>query len=375
MIDLKKLEKQSKADILAVVEQYNIEDITIDNTKKEMIASLEVALAKTEQPATEPTKLAEPTKQDPVLTDEDKTQAVLKMISTKPEIVLAPAHQAVMRIAHPSQVRKFYEINVFSGKLGSKTLDVKSAKPALRDPGPEESKAGFEVNANLLSDAPAWAYPQIYDFVASKDLLIFEGEEELQKLAKPQRDRHASPMFDQVPSHMVLSLEYDSKAGLRENYTPLIVSKNVKFKQQEQTIAWNAINETINGERPVPEKITADPRSINPDEMIYVRDRIERAIHNPESFLQGKRLVGSFNTRVFLDQLLACEYKGFTPRRVGGRETGGTRPAIIKVIRAIAKDNGFDVVGDYVRPVMETVITQDLTPNMPLTMRNPNGMR
>jgi hypothetical protein len=112
------------------------------------------------------------------------------------------------------------------------------------------------------------------------------------------------------------------------------------------------LNEEVGGEPPIPREFderSTDPSNITETEKNRVRDRIRQCLNNPRRFAD----IGpeQFDEEAFFNQLLRCEFDGYTPPRHAQQEIAGEmREDVFRIIREIARDRGYEVIGDCVRP-------------------------
>lgn len=336
-------------------------------TKKEMLErAQEIVAAADAAPAVE-------------LDDDAKRAAVQKVIETRPNAVVIPTNQGVFQLEHPVQARERFTISVYPLDDAS-TVTVSPQELSRRWHEPGKPTLRPRTNQTLpagvaLKDIPAWAHILVFDYLQSQELEVFEDTETLQKeyqnrLAGGTTKRGS--LLDHEVAEPRLRIAR-ANVGLREESSPIVTETVTNFQRPEQEAAWNVLNAIIKNETPLPlpeDELSTDPRSITSAEVMHVRDRIKRCIDDPTPWCSRKIDAKAFDLRVFFNQLLETEYSGYSPRRPGSlNRTGGTRPAILNVIRIAAEAQGFDTIGDYVSRKADTDIRQDLIPTIPLVNR------
>lgn len=335
-----------------------LKKITTELTKNEMLAQAEEIITASPSPAqtenaTEPQETSQEAPATNELDDNAKVEAMKDLISSKAEAVLFPSEQSFYRL-------KFGDNTFTIGPSPFSESPMTEVPPSklrreMRAPDHDTTKRRFtpEIKGTALSSLPKWAYLEAFDLIQDGQLLLFETEAELQSTvgAMYETSKVGSLIVDDAVKPEI-QVTKDRTMSLNEAAAPVILKPTIKHTRPEQEAAWRVVNEVVNGESPLPasrDDQDPDPKRITTSEIQHVRSRIERCMQHPESFTKETKVNGPFSLQVFFNQLLELEYSGFTPPRPGVEaKTGGTRPDIIRIIRELARQNGFEVLGDYV---------------------------
>lgn len=367
MIDFDTLKKQNKTQIkealVQVQSQYPaLASIDPDEmTKAQMLEASHKIIA-----AAAPTEFS----------DQDKKEAVADMLRMKPEAVILPTTQTMYRLYHP-KLAESVTVSAYSMEEAA-TTEVTPADLRRRWHAPEDDaeitkrRRAIALTPTRLDTLPSWAHVPVYNALNKGDLVIYTGVEEAQEAAdiRPDvtGDLHLGTLLDDDKAVLEMRVAYIEGVGLSDENRPITMDAKAEFSRPEQHAAWNVLNGKVGGKGPLPadlDVVAHDPGHITDDEIRYVRDRIERCLTNPEPFLDRRPAL--FDKKVFFNQLLETEFKGYTPPRPGStNKTGGFRPQILQTIREIVRLNGYEVFGDYVAPAVQKEIKQEVAPTIPI---------
>lgn len=362
-------EIKTKKDLIARVEAMQLEEfppfenLDLTGTHADILERIQVVLIPTVDESAE----------DGVeegMDAAEKAEAFDRLISENPELVLLPRYQALLRVSGDRE-DDLFEISAIP-KEDSAMSYITSLEEARRPfkeakteqelaDGDAEYAAAPKVQFTPAAEVPEWAKAKVYDLIVEKRLRAFMNEDEGLLVLEQKRNKTFAPLFDSQSGDMGMRIVADAPSGFGRQqsqdgaYARATVKPTASFTKVEQEVAWNVINKTISGEGPLPGRpsdVSVDPKDITRAELDHVRSRILEALDSPEKYAEREIPVRagamSFDTRVFYNQLLACEYSGYTPSRGNGNKVGGTRKAVLKLIRELAEDAGFEVVGDYV---------------------------
>lgn len=327
-------------------------EIDADNMKRDdMIKKAEIIFAQASTSSSE-------------MSDEDKIEAFKKALEENPETVLVLRGQALLRLPHPKVRGKTFELNVFSdqGPMGSSLIEPHRLRREHTPETRNQPPGVVTPSATRLGEVPKWAIPQIFDLVQEGQIAVKSDASEITKNA----GMFGKEILDDNTAPIRMQYEYRDVPGRGDN-KPFTLEPRGEFKRPEQKAAWNVLNSTVRGQEPLPsgrDAVSPDPNTITEEERQHVRSRIKECLTNPREYAESQNTnPKTFDKKTFFNQLLKCEYKGFTPRRHGnGAKTGGTRKAIIQEIRSAAKAEGFEVLGDFVREKGDDSPKKDIMP-------------
>jgi hypothetical protein len=374
--DYTELAKLSKRDLVAEIERLAgdpataplVQGLDTNQTHANILKDLQGQLMAGPEAASSETAPSEAASQNAEGT-EDKRAAFERLLTERPDAVLVPTRQAVVRIPHPERERETFELSALADLDMVYVDDLDQVRRKWREPveeGATGAKKTPAIGTTAITDVPAWARETVYDLVAGGDLKVYINDEDAQAQAGKYTEPERIPILDVVTGPVSMSLVYGEKTGLAGQHRPILVEPRGQFDRVEQEVAWNVINSRVAGVPPIPanpDDLSGDLSDITHAEISHVRGRIETALATPERFTERQipragNGAPMFQTRVFFNQLLECEYKGFTPQRgPKGNKNGGTRLGILNLIREMASDHGYDVIGDYVTPKAASELT------------------
>ncbi|RME29043.1 MAG: hypothetical protein D6800_03250 [Candidatus Zixiibacteriota bacterium] len=286
--------------------------------------------------------------------EKDAEAAFARVLETYPEARIYPLRQAMLILENPKVPGEKLVINAF-GEMGSVLRDSPDRVPLRSSKEMRARRMGLSArNSVLVKTIPQWAYPIVFKLIQEGELGLFETEKDLKdyfsELDQPQVTGGMLEWGVATPA--VVENEVDGPPGMLSR---LEVKPGIEASTPEQKAAWRVINGTPD-DPAIPEQVVADPRAAAEDEINMVKNRIEECLVAPRRYGASE----PFDKKSFFNQLLELELRGFTPPRGTGR-IGGTRPGVLRVIRALAKEHGYEVVGDYVVPenVTEPVALTD----------------
>ena len=306
------------------------------------------------------------------MTEVDADDLFDHLLSEMPGAVIAPKRQAYLRIPHPTFPEDSFVITAFQGTMGSRQISLDEYTRSWRDANEDDTPDPYvsEMNTTSLSEVPRWARETVLELIEAEEIHFFKSEEEAARSERGPKEERTT-ILDNDTGEVRLELRYPDRAG--GDRRPILEPIG-KFKKAEQEAAWNVLNGDVRGERPLPrrtEDVTAEPANITDAEIRHVADRIKDCLENPAHYIEKRQVPMQFDKRAFFNQLLKTEMAGFTPRRPGVVENkiGGTRPDIVRVIRAIAKDHGFEPMSDYFVRRQDRETIPDLTPDQDMGSR------
>jgi hypothetical protein len=354
-------EASTKGDLKEALSKHEsdhpgLDEVTTDQTREQMVTTAEEAI-------------------DAGLTAEGKRRALQRLLDQQPNAVLMPVRQAWMRLNHPQNEDEFFVLNVFT-EMGSKD------KPSPTDPENDVDLTEkpdvdqVDVDVTPLGEVPDWVLPQLYDLIMSGDVEVFDSPADAQRKANQQVKGTQQPMLDEPSRPVNLESKVDEDmAGIGDDDAPVVTEPQANFRRPEQWCAWNVLARPVNGEQPLPERpeeISADPNDLTDAELTRVERRIRNCLEAPQRYYEDANRQ-AFEERVFFDQLLECEMDGANAPRNSNQKIGGiSRPQVVKIIREIANERGFDVVGAFVSEQPDNELERDLPETVPMT---PEGDR
>lgn len=306
------------------------------------------------------------------LTAEGKTNAIGRILNETPNAVVFPTRQAYLQIPHPTEPGRSFTMNVFGDNMGIKEREsvVDPESEEEYDPTAEPDVNQIDVKFTALSDVPEWARPKVYDLIMDGDLELEDSPHEAQETANRQTKNNHQPMLDE-PSTPVRMESYrdEQQAGVGDA-DAIFSEPSANFTRPEQKAAWTVLAKPVDGQPPLPERAeerSTDPNDLTDAELQRVERRIRQALDSPQLYAEDVN-PSAFDARVFFDQLLDCEMRGMNaPRSSDEKVSGYTRPQIIKIIRMIAEEHGFDVVGTYVQRKPDEGLDQQMPETVPMT--------
>lgn len=317
-----------------------LENIDRELTKDELVEAYEKIAAAAEKSADQASEAEEQV---------DKAELYARLLKEMPEAAIVPRTAMMLTLEHPTTPSLTFTIRAVAGTLGSRVRTIEEVQRRWKTPEDNYEKAHREkVQATLLKDIPEWAREQIVDLVEDGTLALYATVDEAEK-EESAATTHGAAILDNEVGRLNMKVVFASNSGAAN--APIIVEPTGEFTRAEQECAWNVINGIVEGEGPLPDDpsaISADPSLITKDELLHVKERIQRCLQHPQLFTERTITRESFDQKLFFNQLLQLEYGGFTPNRRGYSKTGGVRKQVIKLLRQYAKDAGFEVMGDYV---------------------------
>ena len=299
---------------------------------------------------------------------EVKREAVRSLIEKRSSAVVIPIVQPYMLLLDPQQVEKPFVLSVYSD-MGN--TDTNPRRPELVPEDEREQYSEVSPQGTKVSDLPEWSFIQVYDMIEKGHIRVFDSAEAAAAYSGlSSRNQEQVPILDDATASSRFELTRTRSIGDQPGAVYERVSDN--RTGAEQKAARAVLFEEVNQDPPLPansKEVSPDPSTITQAEVDKVRHRIKDCLENPRRYAQAENL-RTFDKRTFFSQLLADELAGFTPgRRQGEKIAGRPRPTIVKLIRGIASDYNFDVVGDYVvpRPIEELKEGMPMPDTVPMT--------
>jgi hypothetical protein len=354
--DIDRFARENKDDFEARLHEYaelypELGEVTTDLTKDEMAGRAKEIISEDPDPEG--------------VSDEVKKEAIADLAERQPDAALVPRGQAVLRIEHPDLPHEQFELNVF-GFMNEE--DTTGALDYDNDPGPigivdegddpsdrladETRPDQMDVNTTPITDVPSWAAPEVFDRIISGRIGVYESPKAAQRSLDQVTQQEKTILGDESGN---LRMKQDVEEVGEHNGEvehEFYARPTGNFNDPSQEAAWNVLNETIEGEPPIPtepEHRVTDTSQITEEEKARVRRRIKTCLENPRRFADVSQ--EGFDKRQFFNQLLQCEFGGWTPPRTPDQKMAESmREDVFRIIREFARDHGFEVVGDYVRP-------------------------
>jgi len=354
--DIDRFARENKPDFEALLHEYadlypGLEEITTDMTKDDMEERAKGVIG------------AGPNHEG--VSDEVKAEALEDLAGRHPGAVLVPRGQALMRIDHPDLPHEQFELTVFSDLHDEETT---GALEFLNETGPVGAAAGrgdpteqladesrpdqMEINTTPVEEVPSWAAPGVFDRIVSGRIEVYESAAAAQRSLDQVTQQTRNVLGGEAGN---LRMKHEVEAVGEQNGETeydFVARPKGDFDDPSQVAAWAVLNEDVDGEPPIPERPeerSPDTSNISEEEKARVRRRIQTCLDNPRRFADVTPK--SFDERTFFNQLLRCEFRGFTPPRTPDQDLAESmREDIFRIIRELARDSGFEVVGDYVRP-------------------------
>lgn len=284
-----------------------------------------------------------------LLSDEAKAEAIADLLERSPDSVLLPVRGGLLRLSHPELKGESFQLSVF-GDLSNTSVTQEDLDERHQDvkTGGTQSMKQQELNTTPLSEAPEWAYPQIYDLGEDGMLEIFLSPEKAQE------------SMDSFISQEKNLLEESGGFASNEHFIDEQTNGNDVLTQPvldgervEHNAANNVLNKKVNGEQPLPgvQSVDPDPSFATQEEVRHVADRIKRCLRDPNQWVQKQVDREEFDVRHFLAHLIVLELEGRTPSRKINEpnRNGGMRQNVLRMVREIADGQGFEVIGKTVR--------------------------
>jgi hypothetical protein len=298
----------------------------------------------------------------------DRAELFARLLKEMPDAVLVPRTDALLRLANPSAPSMTFEIRAVEGELGMRLRTLEEVTRRWRTPEDNlEASHREPVRTTPITDVPTWAREQVLELVEAGTLRLFATAEEA-SAEENTAATHGRGLLDSNVGKLDMKVVYAKNTGMAQ--PPVLVEPTGEFTAAEQEAAWNVINGVVEGEYPLPDMpdaISEDPADITKEEYLHVKERIERCLQHPEPFTERSTSRDVFDERTFFNQLLQIEYGGFTPTRHGNAKQGGVRAKIVRLIRQMAKERGFEVMGDYVVTRQERGEVKVNMPTVPFT--------
>lgn len=313
------------------------------------------------------------------MSDEDKAEALQEFAEREKEAVVVPIRGGVMRFQHPDLPGEFFEINVFEEEMGESALTFDWEDPktdyegrryvgTLGDPSPDqmpdEGRVGQpDISCTPVEEIPSWAAAQVFEAIEEGAAGLYENERAAQQ-DRENLTQQDEPIIGDPTGEMRVKTEVEMEEQMNGPDQPVTRRRVTDdFRNPSHQAAWNVLNETINGEEPLPQGYNAPVERIGEDEIQRVRGRIQRCLEAPGQIVDELRR-DDLDERAFFNQLLRCEMQGWTPTRTAGDKKFSfkTRDDILRVIREEAEARGFEVLGDTVSPAANHEIVDEDIP-------------
>jgi hypothetical protein len=298
----------------------------------------------------------------------NKANLFRRLLTEMPDAVMVPVYDIMLRLEHPIVPTLTFEVRAVEGQLGSVLIPIERMVRQWRRPEDDTNKiTSARLKSTPIKDVPEWAFEQVVALLQDGTLKLFTTATEMETQVVNTPGQQGSLLDTNIG---VLDMKVVYAKNTNAANPPILVEPVGQFKTAEQEAAWNVINGIVDGEFALPDDptdISGDPRTITTVEVQHVDRRIRRCLQSPERFTARPTSARLFDQKTFFNQLLQIEFSGFTPRRHDLAKNGGRRPRILKLIRKIAVEQGFEVISDYVINRQERGVVQNLIPNQPFT--------
>lgn len=342
-----RLAKLSKRDLITEIETLaevdsRLQGVDTSRNHADILADVTARLSEGDPP-----KVADPA--------EDKLAAFDRLTTERPDAVVIPVRQAIVRLQKAGLGT--FEMSALPDLEMKYVTELSEMTRQWKEPAENKVEEGRRVGTTRLADVPTWARSAVYDMVEAGDLRVYIDDAAAQEQAGKYTKAPMIDLLDTVTGTVDMKVVYGKTTGMAGAHRPITVEATGTFTEIEQEVAWNVLNSRVGSQPPLPanpDEVSTDPGTLTRAEVEHVRDRIKDAIERPDRYTEKKLPPTAsgrpvFRERIFFNQLLSCEYGGFTPQRsVNANKNGGTRRQILLLIRKIAADYGFEVVGDYV---------------------------
>lgn len=208
-----------------------------------------------------------------------------------------------------------------------------------------------------LQDIPDWVGAFLIPEINAKSMKLFNDFEEASSATfESNASKSVGQLLDDATISPTIKLAYSPNQPRIPDAIPnVFFERRPEFARPEHEVAWTVLNSVVDNIEPLPrdsdeESFSTDPRNVGYTELRILKDRINEARVMPSKYTHNQTAIKQFDDRIFFSQLLAYEYKGFSPPRTPDQVNGGVRPSVLKLIRSLADEAGFETIGDSVNP-------------------------
>ena len=292
-----------------------------------------------------------------IVSEPDPADLYRELLEKLPDGVLALVGEFMVRITHPEIPGETWTLYATEGDPRAESLSLDQVVMRWRQPEDERVRPLEAAAPRLvpLKEVPEWARPKVVELMKRELVRVFPSRDvALEELAPSRVPQPGAILEDPVGT---------VRLGLSRRHGPMggvLVETIGEFTSVEQKAAFNVLCGEVDGEGPLPRDY--DASEVTEEEVEHVRRRVLRCLERPSRFAD-RASDGNFDKRVFFNQLLRLEFEGKTPPRTPGQRFGGTRAPVLRMLRQLIREHGYEVMGDYVVPASEPGQVREVYPS------------